>query len=167
MTEFFYDFRIGGEHRGFSYLTLTASRLFSLTRFLIEADSLYGNRFELQLDGGRVLRCRHDDAEWVDFSAAGTDAWPSCAYQLILDRAREDEPYRYTALSEDNGHPLTTLTLVRRGNVIDELDGAQRKRQFVLEGDVPTKIDWGGAESHLCASGPDSVAGSGVPFSSV
>lgn len=157
--ELFYDFRIDGEARGFSYLRLDQWALLSLTRFLLENASVFENRFELGLAGGRALRCRHGDGRWIDMSTAPPNAWPGCAYPLILGRVHEEAPYRYVGLSEDDGRELATLELTRRGDVITEREGARRVREFVMEGDTPRHIDWGAP--HPVASIPDRLPSPG------
>ena len=49
-AECFYNFRIHGENRGYSYLLLKRDRLFNLTRFRLDDGAVFANVFRLTLD---------------------------------------------------------------------------------------------------------------------
>ena len=141
-----------------------AGTVLSLTRFRLDDGTLYTNRFENQIAAGRVVRCRHgvaDDA-WVDLRHAPANAWPGSAYPLFLGFAGRGQPWEYSVLSEDHGDVVGTLALIRDGDTIEEQDSWRMVRKFVMAGDTPVTIDWGGALSHLCESAEASAEGSAV-----
>lgn len=164
--DYFYDFRIGGEKRGFSWLRADDRVVLSLTRFRLDDGTLFTNRFENEVAAGKVVRCRHGaaDGDWVDLRDAPADAWPGSAYPLFLEFAADGRPYEYSLLSEDDGRVVGALELIRSGNTIEEKSAGRTVRRFVLAGATPVTIDWGGAVSQLHESGEASAAGSGVAF---
>ena len=163
MSEYFYDFTIDGDNHGYSYLSFDHETLYSFTRFLIEKEEVYTNVFSLKLDGGRVLACKHEDADWVDLGDQPPDHFPACAYPLLLPRVASP-PYAYIQVSCDDGSIIGKTLLSREGaDIVESRDGKEYRR-FTMQGDVPVRIDWGGAVSHLCANGDEAVAGSGLDF---
>ncbi len=163
MNQYFYNFTIDGDNRGYSYLRFDDKTLYSFTRFLITEDETYTNVFSLKLEGGRVLACKHGDGDWVDLGDQPPDHYPACAYPLLLPRVTST-PYTYVQLSCDDGSTIGKTLLSREGaDIVESRDGKEYRR-FTMHGDVPVRIDWRGAVSHLCANADEAVAGSGLDF---
>ena len=162
-TESFYDFRIHGENRGYSYLLLGGERLFSLTRFRLEDGTVFTNVFRLTLDGDHVLACCHGERPCVDLRAHPPDHYPGCAYPLLLPKALT-EPFAYVQVSEDDGTVGERAILEADGPVIEETVGGKVVRRFELSGATCVRINWGGAISTLRGSGEEAAAGSGIAF---
>lgn len=162
-AESFYDFRIHGENRGYSYLLLGGELLFSLTRFRLDDGTVFTNVFRLALDRDRVLACCHGERPWVDLSAHPPDHYPGCAYPLLLPKALA-EPFAYVQVSEDDGTVGERAMLEADGPVIVETVGGKDVRRFELAGAACVRIDWGGAISTLRGSGEEAAAGSGIEF---
>lgn len=162
-TESFYDFRIHGENRGYSYLLLEPERLFSLTRFRLDDGAVFANVFRLTLDGDRVLACRHGESPWVDLSGHPPDHYPGCAYPLLLPKA-VTEPFAYIQVSEDDGTVGPRAVLEPDGPAIVETVGGKTARRFEVHGAACVRIDWGGAISTLRHSGQEAATGSGIAF---
>ena len=147
-TESFYDFRIHGENRGYSYLRLEPERLYSLTRFRLDDGAVFTNVFRLTLKGDRVLACRHGESPWVDLRTHPPDHYPGCAYPLLLSKART-EPFAYVQVSEDDGTVAERPVLETVGPAIVETVRGQVVRRFELCGSACVRINWGGAISTL------------------
>ncbi len=163
MNEFFYDFTLDGANRGYSYLLLDASALRSVTRFRLEDDAVFTNVFELKLGDGEVLACRHGANEWVDLSTCPVDHFPGCAYPLLLPRALS-KPYTYVQISDDDGSVIGPTHLQCEGwDIVESREGITRRR-FTMDGETPTRIDWGGAISNLHDSPDACVRGSRLEF---
>jgi hypothetical protein len=164
MNEFFYDFTLNDQNRGYSYLRFDEKHLYSFTRFLVEDDEIYTNIFSLRLDGERVLACRHGDAEWADLNGQPDDHYPTCAYPLLLSRVTSTG-YTYVQVSCDDGEVIGEALLSRAGDDIVETVDGKVHRRFTMRDGVPIRIDWGGAVSHLCATADEAAAGSGLEVS--
>jgi hypothetical protein len=163
MSEYFYNFTLDGDNRGYSYLRFDHKTLYSLTRFLIEKDETYTNVFSLRLDSGRVLACKHEDADWVDLREQPPDHYPACAYPLLLPRVTSTST-TYIQISCDDGSVIGETLLSWEGEEIVESRDGKEYRRFTMREGVPVTIDWGGAVSHLCADADEAVAGSGLDF---
>lgn len=164
MNEYFYDFAVDGHNRGFSYLYLDSEKLQSVTRFLLEDGSMFTNVFLLRLKDKNVLACRHGDFDWVDLSELPSGHYPSCAYPLLLSKARS-KPFNYVQVSERDGSPISETVLDCHQQVITEYQGGKVCRSFTMDGDIPVSIDWGAAKSKLHPSAEASTEGSGIIFS--
>ncbi|MBX2868662.1 MAG: hypothetical protein KTR18_08305 [Acidiferrobacterales bacterium] len=163
MCELFYNFKLDGAQRGYSYLHIDNTSLYSHTEFLVEGGETYSNVFRLRLDGERILACKHGERDWLDFSNQPINHYPGCAYPLLLPKVKS-QPYKYTQISEDSGRVLGGYELHPIGQEIVELCDGQVSRRFTMNGNVPIQIDWGGAISELCETADESVAGSGIVF---
>ncbi len=163
MTEHYYDFKIQDQACGYSYLLWDQQRLHSFTRFRLPDGQVITNVFRLLLKGRAVERCRHNDLPWIDLAELPADHYPGCAYPLLLDQL-SDAPFPYVQVSEDDRAVLGVVTLERTGDVVLERSADRELRRFVMRGDTPITIDWGGAVSELCGSGRESAEGSGFEF---
>ena len=163
MNEFFYDFTLDGANRGYSYLFLDESSLRSVTRFRLEDDEVVTNVFELKLDDGQVLACRHGANDWVDLSKHPHDQFPGCAYPLLLPRALS-RSYSYVQISDDDGSVIGPTRLQCEGrDIVESREGITRRR-FTMDGETPIRIDWGGAISNLRGNQDECVRGSRLEF---
>ena len=163
MSEFFYNFTLGDENRGYSYLRIDEGHLHSFTRFLLDSGETFTNVFRLRLDGQRVKACKHGDLDWIDLSESPEDHYPGSAYPLLLPKAMTGR-YAYTQVSDDDGSVICETVLEREGVDIVERQNGIVCRRFTMDGETPIRIDWGGAVSRLCASAEASIDGSAVDF---
>ncbi|MEM7362832.1 MAG: hypothetical protein AAF525_02305 [Pseudomonadota bacterium] len=161
--ELFYSFEAGGEHIGVSYLRITSRRLLSVTRFLESEGSIYTNRFDLELDDGRVRAIQQGDGPWTNLMDLPDDHYPSSAYPLLLPRVRDT--FVYTQVSDSDGSPVAVTRLVKETDDIVEYQNGQVRRRFTMNGDTPTRIDWGGAYSTLRADAGSAQGDSGITLS--
>ena len=158
--EWFYDFVLDGEKRGYSYLRIDEDELLSVTRFRLPDESIYVNRFEVRCENGRPVACRRGDGPWFDVPSG---QFPGSAYELLLGGVG-DSPVHYQQLSEEDGS-VVAATLERQDDVIVESGDGRATRRFHRRNGVTVSVDWGGAMSTLHESGEAAAAGSGVPFS--
>ena len=163
MNEFFYDFQFDNENRGYSYLSIDAIKLYSFTRFVLDSNKVFTNTFMLKLNDNEILACKHGDLDWVYLNEKPPHHFPGCAYPLLLPRA-EIKPYTYVQISEDDGSVIGKTQLRRELNDIIESQNGAICRKFTMEGEIPVRIDWGGAVSHLCSTSDESVRDSGLSF---
>ena len=154
-----YTFEIAGQHVGYSLLKLDDEQLYSETRALfgeVEID----NVFELALQNGRVTAFRYNDLPGGLMDGFPVDAWPSCAYPLLLEKAQPE--FVYQAIEEGSAEITGTRRLIRKNDTIIEYDSNRTTRTFWLDGRRVIKIDWGGAISQLVETAAEAKAG--TPF---
>jgi len=163
MQEHYYNFTQEGRNRGYSYLFLSESKLYSYTRFRLSNAALFTNVFELKLSQHKILACKHGNTSWIDLSHLPHTHYPSCAYPLYLPQVM-NTVYKYIQVSEDDGSIVGHTVLVPEGNDITESQGGQMKRRFTMDGDTPIAINWGGAISYICSDAEESVEGCDVEF---
>lgn len=163
MSEYFYNFVLQGKNRGYSYLFLDTTRLYSFTRFRLEDGNTVTNIFKLKLSGRSILACQHGDLDWVDFSGHPKNHFPGCAYPLLLPQALH-QPVNYIQVSEDDGSVIGETQLRPEPPDIVESFRGVVQRTFTMAGATPVQINWGGAVSHLCADAEECVRDSGIAF---
>jgi len=163
VNELFYNFTLAGKNRGYSYLSVDTTRLYSLTRFLLDNDEVFTNVFTLKLSDGEVRACKHGDLNWINLNGQPPHHFPGCAYPLLLPRAMTT-PYTYVEISGDNASVIGETQLSRELDDIVESQNGTIRRTFTMDGETPVRIDWGGAVSHLCSDGDESVRDTGISF---
>ena len=151
MSEFFYNFTVNGKNRGYSYLFINSTTLYSHTEFWIEGGELYRNVFHLRIENGRISASKHDDSDWVDLSNHPPNHFPGSAYPLLLPKA-VSQPTKYVQIREDDGAVLGEFELRLENQQIIESHNGKITRRFFMNSDIPVRIDWGGAISELCQS---------------
>lgn len=163
MPEYYYNFTVSGENRGYSYLKYDTQQLYSFTRFYFEENELLTNIFRLKISNQIVLACQYNDNPLIEFTAPQTDYYPSCAYPLFLNKA-SIKPYTYMQIAEADGSYIGQTELVKHGSEIEESRNGDVLRTFSMENNTPVRIDWGGAVSHWCRNAEESIKGSGLSF---
>lgn len=163
MKELYYNFIIEGSNRGFTYLRIDDNALFSHTHFILPNEVVITNIFNLKLNEGKIISCKHNDLEEVTMSNLPKDHYPGCAYPLFIENLKESE-YSYTQISEDDGTPTGVYTLSKEGKDIVEKCCDRESRRFTLENNIINRIDWGGAISEICPGPSSAIEGSKVNF---
>lgn len=163
MSDYYYNFKMGEENRGYYYLYHDEETMFSYTRFLIAEDEIFINIFRLKLAGEKILACQYRTDDWVDFTNRPANHYPTSGYPLFLSKALK-EPFVYTAVYEGDGSIFGETTLTPVDNVIQETRDGKLMRQFTMENGIPVAIDWGGPISYLCADATEAVRDSGLAF---
>ncbi|MEL6180325.1 MAG: hypothetical protein AAFS10_15290 [Myxococcota bacterium] len=117
------------------------------------------SRFELRAPGQHLTHFRVGDEPWTSMEGFPDDAYPGSAFVLLLSEAKE-RPFVFQRIRESSGTVEGWTTLERRGNMITERDHERITRRFwVDDNDRLVRVDWGLAESRLCATLEQAWAG--------
>ena len=117
-----------------------------------QGDQIVDSRFELRVRGGALLAFRVGGGEWVGMEGFPDDAYPGSAFVLLMSEVGE-RPFVYQRINESSATVEGWYSLERDGDQVTERDRERVTRRFWL-GDKErlVRIDWGMAESHLCAT---------------
>lgn len=163
MPDYYYNFQMGEQNRGYYFLRHEDELLFSYTRFYLDENEIFTNIFQLKIQQDRVLAFKYRSDEWVDIIGYSADYYPSSAYPLFLSKALQ-APYTYTAVYEGDNTLLGKTLLTPTGNDIIETRDGKFLRRFTMKNNIPIAIDWGGSVSRLCANAAEAIADSGLEF---
>jgi hypothetical protein len=74
------------------------------------------------------------------------------------------KPYMYVQVSEDDGSVIAETQLNKQLDDIVESQNGVVHRIFTMKSDIPIRIDWGDAISHLCSDSDECVRDTGLTF---
>ena len=143
-----YSFEIDGENCGQMDVHRSSGYLRTVTEFETIATGHVLADFEVWFDGLNVVRARKKPHDWIVFSSLPDNAFPDCAYPLLIQRSLvSDFEYCCIDLEKEKEHVLHQIS--RTDDWILETRDNQVLRRFLMDDDVPAYIDWGGASSSL------------------
>lgn len=154
----FYDFRIGGENRGWFEIA-DDGREIAMNAVFTMGGETYANPFRVRHAAGRATAYRVGDGDWVEV-VEPRRRQPTSAYPLLVAAVRDR--LTYVAITEGSGAELGETLLERSGDTVIETRGGKTVRSFTLDsaGRI-VRIAWGGgAVSEMKADRASAVAGS-------
>lgn len=159
LIESAYTFEIDGQPSGYFLIKETCERIDQRVYFRMDSVDI-DSRFSLLMKGGRIAAFRAGDDPWIEMIGFPEDAFPGCAYPVLIRQLKDTLVFQ--RIHEPTGTVDGWMTLERKGDVVDERNWERLTRRFYLKDEKIVRIDWGQAESILCASEED--ARRGTPF---
>jgi len=143
-----YSFEIGGNTCGQMEVHRSSGCLRTVTEFETAATGHVLADFEVWFDGLNVIKARKRPLEWVVFADLPDNAFPDCAYPLLIQQSQVSD-FNYWCVDLERHKEPVLHRVTRTDDLILETRGEQVLRRFSVDDDVPTWIDWGGASSSL------------------
>lgn len=158
MIQLPYTFEIEGERVGWFTITFVDDRIEQHAHFTHDGQAI-DSRFALRVQGGALMAFRVGDGDWVTMEGFPNDAYPGSAFVLLMSEVGE-RSFVYQRIHEPSATVEGWYSLERAGAMVTERDRERITRRFWLDDkDRLVRIDWGLAESHLCASLEEAQAG--------
>lgn len=124
----------------------------TLTEFETNATGHVLAEFEVWFDGLNVIRARKQPYDWVVFKSLPDNAFPDCAYPLLIQRALvADFEYLCVDLEHKKQHDLHQV--LRADDMVLEARNNKVLRRFLMDGEILAWIDWG-ERSRTCWNVP-------------
>ncbi|MEJ6404378.1 hypothetical protein [Yoonia sp. 2307UL14-13] len=145
-----YTFEIDGITCGKMDVYRSDGYLRSVTDFETPAFGHVVSDFAYYHKDRRIHRARKAPLDWVDFTDLSDDAFPDCAYPLLIARALRQD-FDYLCIDLEGQRQPAHHRMARSDDVVIETRDGQVLRRFGLNDGIPVHIDWGGAVSSLIA----------------
>ena len=143
-----YSFEIGGNRCGQMDVHRSNGYLRTVTEFETPETGHVLADFEVWFDGLKVIKARKKPLEWVAFAGLPNDAFPDCAYPLLIQKS-QDSNFDYWCVDLEQHREPVLHKVSRTDDLIVETRGKQVLRRFSMDDGIPAWIDWGGASSSL------------------
>jgi hypothetical protein len=156
MRSTFYDFKIGGENRGFCEVRDDGHEIYMRAVFEMDG-SVYNNEFGVRYQRERVVAFRYGAGSWRSFEFP-PDHYPSAAYPILLRRLFQE--LTYVAVDDETGRIRGTTRLLRKRDTVVEKRRGKTERVFTMRAGKVVRVDWGGPISDVRSSLEAAVAGS-------
>jgi len=156
----YYDFFMGSEKAGYFEIkddgnVLTMNAIFKMN------GQVHVNPFSVRHVGNKILAFRAHEGQWNNSESLSNNQYPSSAWPFLLPQVSNS--LSYELINDVDAKVIEMRVLIRQGNIITESADGKTTRTFILDGEIPIEINWGGpAKSHLKQSCEEALAGSNL-----
>ncbi|MDJ0752960.1 MAG: hypothetical protein QNJ45_05545 [Ardenticatenaceae bacterium] len=157
----YFTFEIDGQKVGY-YEERDEEGIIFCNAHLVINGQLEENPFWIKYNDALVLAYKVGNGEWVDFDQP-PDVYPGSAIKVILKKMGSRKTMTYQHFHERSGQVTANMTLIRRGNRVEEYSGEDLKRYFVLEAGQIIEYGWGGTAKSVLVRNLEE-AKIGTPF---